>query len=254
MDGFSTYATLRNLLMQTENIIFLLGILIFLSRIIPRVRKRKFVSRATTVTIGLALGFVFAVSVLPLTSVVRYLSGPESRLLDDTNPCECIVVLGGGLLDKNTLSKSSYVRTVCGVRAFKKYSTGYMVVTGGDPMNLGKTEGAVMAELATSLGVPADQILIEGNSLNTWLNAVYTSQILKEKGIQTAAIVTSSVHCRRSYLVFEHAGVETFVIPCGELESAAGPAMPVNLSKIRLINGIMYEFIGMAYYKLRGWI
>jgi len=59
-----------------------------------------------------------------------------------------------------------------------------------------ETEG--LADLMEHLGVPAARIVQENRSLNTRMNAAYSAEILREKGIRDLVVVTSASHLRRS--------------------------------------------------------
>ena len=100
---------------------------------------KRLVERLTTLSIGFTLAFLTVISLAPLHGVIDFLSGPADIRLDEQASPESIVVLGGGLQDRTTLSRASYRRTVCGVEAFKRTGASLLVLSGGDPMNVGRT-------------------------------------------------------------------------------------------------------------------
>ncbi len=68
-----------------------------------------------------------------------------------------------------------------------------------------------MAELLEFMGVPAENMLLEPASSNTWENGAKTLPLLQARGIRRILLVTSAYHMRRAQAVFERLGLE--VIP-----------------------------------------
>ena len=69
-----------------------------------------------------------------------------------------------------------------------------------------------MRETVIQLGVPAEDVLVEGESLHTRENAEYVLEMLKQRGMQRVILVTSPFHQLRTFLtfakVFEPYGIE----------------------------------------------
>ncbi len=59
-----------------------------------------------------------------------------------------------------------------------------------------------MKEYAIKMGVPANDILVENESLNTRENAEFTLKLFLENKWHSAILVTSPFHQRRAYLMF----------------------------------------------------
>ena len=59
-----------------------------------------------------------------------------------------------------------------------------------------------MREIVTQLGVPAQNVLVEGESLHTRENAEFVLEILKQRGMQRVILVTSPFHQLRTFLTF----------------------------------------------------
>ena len=62
-----------------------------------------------------------------------------------------------------------------------------------------------MKREAVRMGVPAEAILIESLSATTEENAKRTAQLMGERGLHTAILVTSPYHQRRASVLFERA-------------------------------------------------
>jgi uncharacterized SAM-binding protein YcdF (DUF218 family) len=69
----------------------------------------------------------------------------------------------------------------------------------------GTSNAEAMRQMALDAGVPNEAILIDPKGANTWGNAVYTRQLLTQKGLQSAILVSSPYHLRRAKLTFDAA-------------------------------------------------
>ena len=118
-------------------------------------------------------------------------------------------------------------------------------------------EAPVMQQLLVSWGVPADSVLLESTSANTYQNATNTAEVVAERGIDRVLLVTSALHMRRALATFRAAGVEA--VPAAtdyrvvegrttilDLLPSAG-ALDGSTAAIR-------EYVGYVVYDWRGWI
>jgi len=80
-----------------------------------------------------------------------------------------------------------------------------IVVTGGAPQN-GVTEAAAMAGWLIGHGIPPQRILVEDRSGSTVQNALFSTQIMRDRGIGGAVVITSPNHIRRAVTDFIVAG------------------------------------------------
>ena len=124
-----------------------------------------------------------------------------------------------------------------------------------------------MAELFVKLGVPQEDLWLEEQSLNTYENALYSGQMLKEHGIDHILLVTSAMHMPRALALFEAQGLDVTPAPAdftvteegwknlfsGPVESRLIALLP-NASSLALTTNVLKEYIGMAVYSLRGWM
>jgi uncharacterized SAM-binding protein YcdF (DUF218 family) len=118
-------------------------------------------------------------------------------------------------------------------------------------------EAPVMQRLLVSWGVPADSILLESTSANTYQNATNTAEVVAERGIDRVLLVTSALHMRRALATFRSVGIEA--VPAAtdyrvvegrttllDLLPSAG-ALDGSTAAIR-------EYVGYIVYDWRGWI
>jgi uncharacterized SAM-binding protein YcdF (DUF218 family) len=80
-----------------------------------------------------------------------------------------------------------------------------IVVTGGAPHN-GVTEAAAMAGWLIRHGIPASRILVEDRAGSTVQNALFSTRIMRARGIGGAVVITSPNHIRRAVTDFIVAG------------------------------------------------
>jgi uncharacterized SAM-binding protein YcdF (DUF218 family) len=124
-----------------------------------------------------------------------------------------------------------------------------------------------MAEILALMGVPREVMWTETRSRNTYENALYSREILEEKGIQRIILVTSASHMRRSVALFEHQGLEVIPAPTdyrissSELEQLNYPNFAAQIfsllpsaSNLSMTTEAMKEYIGFFVYRLRGWL
>jgi uncharacterized SAM-binding protein YcdF (DUF218 family) len=118
-------------------------------------------------------------------------------------------------------------------------------------------EAAAMQTLLRSWNVPADSVLLESESANTYQNATNTAALAEREGIDRVLLVTSALHMRRALATFRSAGVEAVPAPTDhqvvegrttlrDLLPAAG-ALSGSTAAIR-------EYVGYVVYDWRGWI
>jgi uncharacterized SAM-binding protein YcdF (DUF218 family) len=121
-----------------------------------------------------------------------------------------------------------------------------------------------MAELLRSLGVPSEKIIVETNARNTHEHATILYPLLKEQRFRHVLLVTSAMHMPRSMGVFKRLcpGIEFIPAPTDFRAPERIPApwyrtlkgfipTPQNLLNF---SEVMHEYLGIAYYKLRGWL
>jgi uncharacterized SAM-binding protein YcdF (DUF218 family) len=90
-------------------------------------------------------------------------------------------------------------------RAAELYAAGYvprLLLSGGDPAQRGRSEAAVMAEVAARGGVPADALLLEERSNTTAENVLHSRQLLARAGslvgLRTLLLLSAWWHLRRA--------------------------------------------------------
>jgi len=138
--------------------------------------------RALLFIILFVLGFV-----LVATLGVGFFLAPQNKL----ERADAIVVVSGG-------DTSSRVTT--GVALYKEGWAEKLIFSGA--AREGTPNAWAMRRQALEMGVPEERILVEPKARDTFENALFVAEIIKEKEIGKIILVTSPYHQRRAFLNF----------------------------------------------------
>ncbi len=119
------------------------------------------------------------------------------------------------------------------------------------------SEAQLIGRLLGELGVPAEAVLLEEKSRNTYENAIFTAAILRDKGWHSTLLVTSAAHMRRAMSAFRKAGVAATAAAADvrgtySLYSSVLDFLP-SADALAESSNVIREMIGLVYYRLRGW-
>ena len=146
---------------------------------------------------------------------------------------DVIVVLGAALTPDGDLGPALAERVRAGVDAFKLGAAPWMMMSG-------VYEAVKMKARAVALGVPAERVIVESTATTTHENAVRCAELMRERQLRHALVVTQRYHRPRSIAAFRRAGVDATAF-----EFRGQKAKPKRMAR---------ELIALAIYKLRGWI
>ncbi len=178
---------------------------------------------------------------------------------------EAIVVLGGFTKPPipprlTTEVDEGFDRLLHGLRLWRAGKAPVLVLSGGNIPSLtgtAMTEAASLCSLAVEYGVPTEAILLEGASRNTHENALFTAELLRQRGLSQILLVTSASHMPRSVAAFRKQGLGVYpsttdfqVVPRPLTLLQFLPAMEALSFSTTAIK----ERVGIAIYWLRGWI
>ncbi len=188
---------------------------------------------------------------------------------------DAIVVLGGAtepaLAPRPEVELNGAVdRLFHGASLYKEGIAPYVLLSGGDIdfLDISDTSPAAdMAQVMNMLGVPNEALWLQGESQNTYEDALYSCQMLKEKGAKTVILVTSAMHMPRSIGVFEKQGCEVIPSPADfnvteaawnnlwhpDIQELAINLVP-NYSNLALTTKSLKEYIGRLMYHFNGWL
>ncbi|TLS52022.1 YdcF family protein [Paenibacillus antri] len=107
---------------------------------------------------------------------------------------DAIIVLGGEMNGE---------RTRKGAELYREGVAPKVMLSDGTKMSWRTTANEEMHALAVQEGVPPEAILQEEKSRSTYENAVYTRELMEQLGYDSAVVVTSDWHAKRSRFIFE---------------------------------------------------
>ena len=220
---------------------------------------------AVLVLCGFSILFIAA---LPMTG--NWLYGSLERQFAtqpiDQFPKADVIVLLGGVLRLPLPPRTDFELTGTSNRiryAALLYRAGRaqrILVSGGNVFDQNGVRGEAfyVKSFLSELGVPAEVVLTEERSRNTYQNAVETSRILVTEGWHSLLLVTSASHMPRAHAVFQSRGLEVIAAPTDF--QVAAYSQPAILDWIPTAGGLgrttaaLHEYLGMWVYRLRGWI
>jgi len=183
---------------------------------------------------------------LGVDTLARHVARPLA-LTPDLRPRRFVVALSGGIRSTGHLNATTVARVRFAVELLRAGRGEILVVSGG-PRRRGRPSAApAMGALAQRLGIAPERILVEGRSSRTSENAREVARLLGGDAPPSILLVTSALHMRRAKLCFERHGF------------AVGPA-PVPLItgeppvRASVVAQTLHEYIGLAYYRVAGWI
>ena len=166
----------------------------------------------------------------------------------DLRPQPFIVALGGGIRASGRLNDTTSNRVRHAVMLFKAQLAPQLILSGGPGAPHRPSCAPKMRALAEALGVPPSRIIVEGKSTRTMENAREVGRILRAHYVSSILLVTSPLHMRRARRCFEREAIAVCAAPAPPLAPRASSLRP------SLLREVLHEYLGLAYYRWRGWI
>jgi uncharacterized SAM-binding protein YcdF (DUF218 family) len=186
---------------------------------------------------------------------------------------EVIVLLGGGTFPAEWPRATVEVngagdRVLYTAFLYRQGKVKRVLVSGGliDWVARPSTPAQDMAALLEMMGVPAQALWLQPDSRNTYEDALYSAQLLKDHGILRVLLVTSAGHMPRAVKLFQAQGIEVVPLPTdytvtqAEWEQITEPDLRVqilnllpNAENLAMTSRVLKEYIGILVYELRGW-
>ena len=148
-----------------------------------------------------------------------------------------------------------------GVQLLRAGKAPLLVFTGGwSPWEPNApTEGDVMTEYATAIGIPKEQIVTTGKVFNTAEEAVAVAAVLKarQQGTPRIILVTSAFHVPRARQLFEQAGLAVSVFPVDFYGIGGGGVSVMDVlptaGALAQSQMAVRELYGRLYYLFKPW-
>ena len=173
-------------------------------------------------------------------------------------PYDAIVLLTGGSIPATgripfpSVSQATFRRLEEAWRLYRM-APRPIIVSGGhvDPFTPPAGENKIVCDYLRLWGVPADDIIPEARSRDTFESAVEVKRILASKGWRRYLLVTSASHMPRSMLAFTTVAPEPIPAPGDFLVGRIGFS-PLGVMPTEQAAGNVYlaihEYIGLANY------
>jgi uncharacterized SAM-binding protein YcdF (DUF218 family) len=175
-------------------------------------------------------------------------------------PADVIIMLGGAAYDQvpdlsgqGTPGPGTMERMVTAARLQRRLGVP-IIVSGGRVYPTSASIATVTRRFLVDLGIPADQILMEDQSRDTYENALFSKQLCDRAGFDRPLLVTSGFHLKRAMYCFESVGLAVTPFPCA-LTTWPGKPHSWNhfLPSAQALAGTvaaLHEGLGLAYYRM----
>ncbi|MFT5468166.1 MAG: uncharacterized SAM-binding protein YcdF (DUF218 family) [Verrucomicrobiales bacterium] len=264
---FSFKKTVSRLFFPASLIFYplLIGVLLLWFGKSPRKKKwgKIAVSTSLAILVFLACGPFSLLILRTLESRYEPLDqhAVQAEFGEDWKPRYVVVLAGDffpgrGLLPSTTVGPRTQSRMSEGIRIQALYPDSMLIFTGGrikddDPYSIADQ----MARLAEIWGVDPGKIIAEEESRDTKDHAIFVGKIVEENPL---VIVTSAAHMPRSMALFEAAGMAPVAAPAnfrtrGKIGFSWNWFVP-KISRLDYAENALYEYMGLAWAKLRGQI
>ncbi len=189
--------------------------------------------------------------------------GQTARLAHNYPTADAVVVLGGAISPAQLPRvyadlNSSGDRVLFAARLYRARRSGTVLVSGGVIPWTGHTtsEAEAMKSLLVEWGVHESAIGTEVKSRNTAENAAGIRRLYPN--LRKILLVTSAMHMPRAEAVFGRAGFEVIPAPTDFQVLSDRPFTAFELlpdaHALALTSDAIKEYLGMLYYRLRGWV
>lgn len=161
------------------------------------------------------LVFILCCFVLALF-VFLFIRSEEYRRSETLPKCDCIIVLGAGLVDGLRVTKLLAGRIdKCKELFDANGGKPYVIMSGGKGNDEKVSEASAMYDYAIKMGIPSEKILLEEKSTSTKENMLYSNNIMEEHGIiDSCAFITNEFHLYRASVLAKRAGIKAHGIAC----------------------------------------
>lgn len=216
---------------------------------------------------GAAVGALLVVGLSGWTTLGALLLHPLEQRFSRPDRIEGtvggIVVLGGAFEGAINRARGGYELNASGDRMVeaailaRRFPDARVLVSGGTGTLLLDGEGDADAapRLLMALGVERERLLLEGESRDTYENAVFSRRLADPGPGETWLLVTSAFHMPRSVGLFRKAGFDVLAWPVDYRttgDEAPGFSRDNQMDSLQNVATAMREWIGLAAYRISG--
>jgi uncharacterized SAM-binding protein YcdF (DUF218 family) len=226
-------------------------------------RARRQRQGLAIMALGLVLAYLSSIGVVGslLTSALESGLQRWDPALQARRPAQAVVILGGGThrwsapaVPEEHLRAATLQRVFEGAR-IARASGLPVLVSGGVPSGHERSEAQIMSEVLRQ-GFGLSVRWLEDQSRDTADNAVMSARLLQAQGVRHVILVTHAYHMPRAQRAFESAGLDVTVAPHDFLGRSLAhwrwrDFVP-DASEAERIRRCLHEFMGIAWYAIRG--
>ena len=163
---------------------------------------------------------------------------------------DAIVVFAGGVGESGRADESYEERVKRAVDLYNEGLAPRIYFISGFTRTFQEAE--LMQALAKNLGVPPAALQKETRATNTYDYVLRVREVARQQGWDRILLVTSPYHTLRADLTFRRNAPRLVVLHAPVMENSYySRDDPVSLSQIM---GILREYLGLLFYRIRGWI
>jgi uncharacterized SAM-binding protein YcdF (DUF218 family) len=149
---------------------------------------------------------------------------------DAAQPADVIVILGSGARRDGTPSFAYLRRIRHAVALYERGYAPYLLCTGGATQWMPISEGESCANYLRGIGIPPEDVLVDNLSMSTEENAIEAAHIMRERGFDTAVLVSDNFHLFRAELLFRAEGITVYPSPAQSTSGALSAFTAVRLT------------------------
>lgn len=186
----------------------------------------------------------------------------ENRFPPATLPerVDGIIVLGGMVDPDLTASRNQPTvngaaeRLIEFVGLARRWPQAKLIFSGGSGSlsHPEQREAPVARAILERLGFPAERVMFESDSRNTWENVLLSQKLVQPQPGEVWVVVTSAMHIPRSVGIFRRAGWPVLAWPV-DYRTLAGGEVRTRLDlgrTLSMLDDALHEWIGLLAYSL----
>ncbi|SOE23092.1 Uncharacterized SAM-binding protein YcdF, DUF218 family [Spirosomataceae bacterium TFI 002] len=249
---FFFFSKFLGFMVLPQGILLILGVLIYLNR--KNHTKVKWLA-----IFSISLTYIFCSSFF-LRQLGAFWEIPKLEI-NKVQKHDYAVLLTGGLVnehDSNIQLGVSGDRLWKVLQLYQNKKIDQIIISGGDINPKKVNENSLAKEFLVQNGVPADSILQETEAVNTYENALFTSQMVKKQNLgKNGILVSSAYHLKRAQACFQKQGLDYLLYPASNMNYNAPWDIYVLLPQAKnfvISEYLIKEVVGYWVYKAKGYL
>jgi uncharacterized SAM-binding protein YcdF (DUF218 family) len=181
------------------------------------IRRKRY---ATAWAIIVLAAILWIVSIDPTANAIIRPLEADLAIPEHTRG-DVIIMLGGGtfgptpdLSGYGTPNAGTMERLVTAARLYKRLQVP-IILSGGKVFKTGIASAKIAQRFLIDLGVPADALILEMRSRDTYENALFSKELCDRYHFTRPLLVTTGFHIRRALFCFDKVGLTVTPVPCG---------------------------------------